>query len=231
MTALSDNKVNPKNAPTGLTSSQVSRSLPSTATNKRGSKLNQILPGPTADQLKLESKRILGRKQDGALSFGQAFGVLGIPMLFILVVCLAWTSWLIFLALAPNKAANLLMNTTSYDNGRFWLVNDANPQMVLAGAVGLVVVDICYLLVTLRMLFWRDKLFGSAYQSQPAFINGSRSWLRSSGPTYRRLRCIWDELTAFEGRNRKKWVSVERGHTQCFPLSICYILIIFPCNM
>ncbi|ETO70105.1 hypothetical protein F444_13399 [Phytophthora nicotianae P1976] len=168
--------------------------------------MNQIVPtGPTVEELKLESKRILGRRQDGALSFGQAFGVFGAPMLFILLVCICWTSWLVFLALMPNKAANLLMDTSSYDNGQFWLFNDANPQMVLLGAVGLIIVDICYMIVTLRMLFWRDKLFGSAYQSYPANLDVSFSWMRSDGPLFKRIRHLWDELTAFEGKNRKKW--------------------------
>ncbi|KAG2810911.1 hypothetical protein PC129_g16644 [Phytophthora cactorum] len=126
-------------------------------------------------------------------------------MLLILLVCIAWTSWLIFLALVPNKAANLLMDTSSYDNGQFWLFNDANPHLILAGAIGLVVVDICYLFVTLRMLLWRDKLFGSAFQSQPDNVDVSFSWMRSEGPLYQRLRHLWDDLTAFEGRNRKKW--------------------------
>ncbi|EEY55184.1 uncharacterized protein PITG_09077 [Phytophthora infestans T30-4] len=90
-----------------------------------------------------------------------------------LLICVAWTSWLIFLALTPNTAANLLMDTNSYDNGQFWLFNDANPQIILAGAIGLLLVDFCYVLVTLRMLFWRDKLFGSAYQNSHAPQSGS----------------------------------------------------------
>ncbi|KAG2923263.1 hypothetical protein PC115_g9000 [Phytophthora cactorum] len=97
------------------------------------------------------------------------------------------------------------MDTSSYDNGQFWLFNDANPHLILAGAIGLVVVDICYLFVTLRMLLWRDKLFGSAFQSQPDNVDVSFSWMRSEGPLYQRLRHLWDDLTAFEGRNRKKW--------------------------
>ncbi|KAF1777959.1 hypothetical protein GQ600_23216 [Phytophthora cactorum] len=150
-------------APRKSSGSTTRQSLQSTWTNKTGGKLNQIVPtGPTADELKLESRRILGRAQDGALAFGQVFGLFGAPMLLILLVCIAWTSWLIFLALVPNKAANLLMDTSSYDNGQFWLFNDANPHLILAGAIGLVVVDFCYLFVTLRMLLWRDKLFGSA---------------------------------------------------------------------
>ncbi|GMF13440.1 unnamed protein product [Phytophthora lilii] len=196
--------------PTGPGISRINQVRQSARTT---AKLSQIAPAePTAEQLKLESKRILGQ-HEGALTFGQAFGVLGLPMLFILLVCLTWTSWLIFLALTPNKAANLLMDTGSYDNGQFWLFNDANPQMIIAGAVGLVVVDICYLLVTLRMLFWRDKLFDShIYHSQSAIcMNGSYSW-SSKSQAYKRLRRVWKDLTAFEGQNRKKWVGIHFHH-------------------
>ncbi|KAG1712603.1 hypothetical protein DVH05_000345 [Phytophthora capsici] len=103
------------------------------------------------------------------------------------------------------------MDTSSYDNGKFWLFNDANPQMILAGAVGLVIVDICYILVALRMLFYRDKLFGSAYQSQSTInIDSSYSWMRSGGPIFKRLHRLWNELTAFEGKNRKKWNALQK---------------------
>jgi hypothetical protein len=189
---------------TGPPAAELHRTSPSSA---RGPKRSQILPArQTTEQLKLDSKRIFGHTQDGALSFSQVFGVLGIPLLVTLMVCLAWTSWLIVLALTPTKAANLLMGTSSYDNGGFWLFNDANPGIVLAGAVGLVIVDSCYLLVTLRMLFWRDKLFGAAYRSQPtACVKGPYSQLTRS-PIYKRLRVLWGDFTAFEGRNRKKWV-------------------------
>ncbi|EGZ08905.1 hypothetical protein PHYSODRAFT_318763 [Phytophthora sojae] len=101
------------------------------------------------------------------------------------------------------------MDTSSYDNGEFWLITDANPHMTLAGAVGLVVVDVCYLIVTLRMLFWRDKLFGSAFSSHPTAFTTSRrglvSWLSSVVPRYERFRSLYEDLTAYEGKNRKKW--------------------------
>lgn len=147
-------------------------------------------------------------------------------MLCSLLVCMAWTSWLIFFALAPNKAANLLMDTSSYDNGEFWLITDANPHMTLAGAVGLVVVDVCYLIVTLRMLFWRDKLFGSAFSSHPTAFTTSRrglvSWLSSVVPRYERFRSLYEDLTAYEGKNRKKWVRFESKALRTCCLGISY---------
>ncbi|EGZ24783.1 hypothetical protein PHYSODRAFT_484425 [Phytophthora sojae] len=61
------------------------------------------------------------------LTFFEAFGVLGVPFLTVAIICIAWTSWLVFLTLAPNEAANLLMNTGDYDNGNFWLISDRPP--------------------------------------------------------------------------------------------------------
>ncbi|KAF1779828.1 hypothetical protein GQ600_23869 [Phytophthora cactorum] len=66
-------------------------------------KINQILPsGLTIRGLKKESKGRAGSRCTQHLSFTDAFGVFGIPMLLILVVCIVWTIWLIFVGLAPN---------------------------------------------------------------------------------------------------------------------------------
>jgi hypothetical protein len=61
--------------------------------------------GPTARELTRSSSKL---EEDWAPSFSRAFGVLGVPMLLVLLVCIAWTSWLVLLALEPNKAANWL---------------------------------------------------------------------------------------------------------------------------
>lgn len=78
-------------------------------------------------------------------------------MVLILVLCLVWTAWLVFVLLAPNEAANWLMNTGAYDNGNFWLIIDSKPKLTMAGVVCLVVVSLCYVFVSLKMLFWREK--------------------------------------------------------------------------
>ncbi|KAE9019066.1 hypothetical protein PF011_g5989 [Phytophthora fragariae] len=59
------------------------------------------------------------------------------------------------------------------------------------------------------MLFWRDKLFGSAFSGHPSTFTTSRrgrvSWLNSFIPRYRLFRNLYEDLTAYEGKNRKKW--------------------------
>lgn len=167
-------------------------------------KINQILPtAPLNQHLNLASKQVLIRR---SLSFSEAFGVLGIPMLFILVVCIVWTAWLVFVELSPNTTANLLMNTGVYGNGQFWLIDDANPKMTLAGAIGLMIVGVYYTAVALRILFWRNKLFESAFRKCSRPNTQLTSCVCSITPSYNRIRVVWSELTSFEGENRKNWV-------------------------
>ncbi|GMF45135.1 unnamed protein product [Phytophthora fragariaefolia] len=56
------------------------------------------------------------------VSFREAFGILGPPMIVVVVVCICWTLWLIILTIAPNRTANYLMDTGNYDDGQFWLI-------------------------------------------------------------------------------------------------------------
>ncbi|ETO70068.1 hypothetical protein F444_13405 [Phytophthora nicotianae P1976] len=171
----------------------------------RDVKRNQILPnGPSVQQLKLDTNPNIRHTTSRHPSFHGAFGVLGIPMMAILIVCLAWTTWLIILALAPNETANALMNTGEYDNGRFWYITDANPSMIQAGAMGLMVVDICYLSVISRALLWRNVLVSSSSRSKSNHWASSRI-LRVIGPSYKRGRQMWKDLTSYEGKNRKRW--------------------------
>ncbi|KAG6618908.1 uncharacterized protein IUM83_01315 [Phytophthora cinnamomi] len=59
------------------------------------------------------------------------------------------------------------------------------------------------------MLFWRDKLFGSAFSSHPSGIDTSRRGfmllVSSVIPKYKLVRHLWEDLTGFEGKNRKSW--------------------------
>jgi hypothetical protein len=192
-------------------------------------KRNQVQPsGPTARELTRSSSKL---EEDWTPSFSRAFGVLGVPMLLVLLVCIAWTSWLVLLALEPNKAANWLMNTDAYDKGEFWLIDDANPHMTLAGAVGLVAVDFCYVVVLLRMVFWREKLVATAFQEPDEASKASSSratcWMSAITPHYRQLCTLWRELSSFTGRNRKKWVRggcFGAGFRFHYPISHQFVL-------
>ncbi|KAE8905115.1 hypothetical protein PF003_g10941 [Phytophthora fragariae] len=147
-------------------------------------KSTQVLPvGPTVSRQDSASKRRLRDTHTPQLSFLQAFGALGVPMALILVLCMAWTAWLIFVSLAPSEAANWLVNTADCDHGQFWLIIDTNPALTMAGVVCLVIVSFSYLFVILKMLLWREKIL------TPATIRGLErrlldSWSRwtNDGP-------------------------------------------------
>lgn len=46
--------------------------------------------------------------------------------------------------LAPNEAANRLMDTGEFDDGQFWLIVDPEPEIKYLAVVGLLVVDLYY---------------------------------------------------------------------------------------
>ncbi|KAG7378362.1 10 kda heat shock protein [Phytophthora pseudosyringae] len=178
-------------------------------------KLTQVAPAdPAIKRHDSAAKRTLRDSRYQKLSFLQAFGALGIPIVLILVLCLAWTPWLVFVSLAPNQAANWLMNTGTYDNGQFWLIIDPDPKLTRAGAAGLVFVALCYLFVSLKMLFWREKDFTPAMVGwlEARLLNSwnvsrldSRTWSVVLGQRYRRVHSTWKELTSFNGKKRKVW--------------------------
>uniref|UniRef100_K3X7V6 Uncharacterized protein n=1 Tax=Globisporangium ultimum (strain ATCC 200006 / CBS 805.95 / DAOM BR144) TaxID=431595 RepID=K3X7V6_GLOUD len=66
-------------------------------------------------------------------------------MLLVTIISLAWTTWLIVLAIAPTPTANCLMDTEGYDDGRFWLIVDPDPSMVVLSVLGLGTVTTGYL--------------------------------------------------------------------------------------
>ncbi|GAB9477386.1 hypothetical protein Gpo141_00014452, partial [Globisporangium polare] len=68
---------------------------------------------PTGPALRIPKPRPTTKQ----LSFSEVFGILGLPMLLIVLVCIAWTSWLVLLTCAPTWTANYLMNTADFDDG------------------------------------------------------------------------------------------------------------------
>lgn len=143
------------------------------------------------------------------LSFKAAFGVLGLPMLLVLLVCIVWTSWLVLLAVAPTWAANYLMDTADFDDGNFWLIVDPEPWVKALSISGLVLVALGYLYVLLKMLVWRNRT--SSVASDVVKRVGSTRYLT------RAVRALsikkpdeivrrWRDLTGFHGSRRKFWV-------------------------
>ncbi|RLN63162.1 hypothetical protein BBJ28_00025077 [Nothophytophthora sp. Chile5] len=129
-------------------------------------------------------------------------------MVVVALTCILWTTWLLFLTLAPNEAANYLMGTTAYDDGSFWLILESPPAIKVSSALGLVIVDLGYLFVLFKMLFWRTR-----YPHCPSLTSISRTHRKAAVNSdhhslhrrWTKLVAVWRDLTGINGRRRKFW--------------------------
>jgi hypothetical protein len=146
------------------------------------------------------------------LSFVQAFGVSGLALLLVLLMCIAWTTWLIMLTVAPNWTANQLMKTADYDEGNFWLIVETDFGMKVLSLFGLTLVVLCYLYVLLKMLIWRNSSSSNLAKALSSRVGSSLSrWTRLSyGSRSQVVLSFWQELTGFQGTYRKFWVRAPR---------------------
>lgn len=142
------------------------------------------------------------------VTFSQAFGILGAPMLLIALSCVLWTLWLMCLTAAPNTTANYLMNTTAFDDGTFWLIIDPEQSLMIVTLMGLSLVVLGYLLVLAKMTLLRNRM------GSPGRIEATASRIHSRiqsvslpKPKWRQwIRRHWIEITSFHGHRRKYWV-------------------------
>ncbi|KAG6958941.1 hypothetical protein JG687_00009066 [Phytophthora cactorum] len=138
-------------------------------------------------------------------------------MLLFLLMSIVWTAWLIVLTLAPNETANFLMSTGDYDDGQFWLLAEQEIGIKFARIVGLMLAEVGYLHIMVKMLVWRTVPAPSAAKVgriRKASIEDKKVIL----PTRRRsitLEGFLYELTGINGSYRKFWVS------SCL---VCYLL-------
>lgn len=134
-------------------------------------------------------------------------------MLLVLLACIAWTSWLVLLAVAPTWTANYLMDTADFDDGNFWLIVDTEPWMKALSVAGLVLVALAYLYVLLKMLVWRNRTtsVASDVASDVAKRVSSSRYLTRVVQVLLSDRSeaivkYWRDLTGFHGSRRKFWV-------------------------
>ncbi|GMF38895.1 unnamed protein product [Phytophthora fragariaefolia] len=154
------------------------------------------------------------------LTFGQAFGALGIPLLAVVIICIVWTTWLIYVSAAPNEAANVLMNTGGYDNGNFWLIVEREPVIKWTSVFGLIVVDVCYLFVFFRIVRFRRTAAGvrkpkccsdvlQVWSALSRCLSAVKSKLQ---PIYH----FYTDLTDYNAVNRQLYVSFNKlRHCSC----------------
>ncbi|KAE9045497.1 hypothetical protein PR001_g4948 [Phytophthora rubi] len=146
------------------------------------------------------------------LTFWQAFGLLGIPMLLFLLISIVWTAWLIIMTLAPNETANYLMNTGDYDDGQFWLLLDQDIGIKLVRIFGLSAIEVGYFHILVKMLFWRT--IPAPIAAKVGGIRRANTEDKKSAVLVRRksnnLTKFWEELTEINGTYRKIWNLVHK---------------------
>lgn len=148
------------------------------------------------------------RKQTNAarvqrLSFRQTFGLLGIPLVLFLLVSIAWTMWLIVMALFPNETANYLMNTGSYDDGQFWLLVDQDVGLKAVNVTGLMLAEVGYLQILMQMLMCRAMPL-RLVRKQTKLRKASTEKKVETQPN-KMIGRLWTELTSINGSYRKFW--------------------------
>lgn len=142
------------------------------------------------------------------LTFLQAFGRLGVPMVFVAIMAISWTIWLVILTINPNATANFLMDTSKFDDGSFWLIIYPEPVLMAFSVCGLTIVALGYVHVLATMTIWRQShVKWVVSKKNEAWIQQmwSHSSLKKVADSSRILP-MWIELTGFQGRYRKFWV-------------------------
>lgn len=88
-------------------------------------------------------------------SFYDVFGALGVPMVLAFIFSAAAIFSQAYMQMYPSDFANLLMNTTHYDEGEFWLLKKTRRSTVAIATAMLVFFGCCYLVLVTYMLFLR----------------------------------------------------------------------------
>ncbi|KAK1930041.1 hypothetical protein P3T76_014538 [Phytophthora citrophthora] len=167
---------------------------------------SKLKNGPRTTDLLPNSRAVL------PLSFIQTFGLLGIPLVGMILVSIAWTAWLIVLTIAPNQTANYLMGTTEFDDGNFWLIIDPEPVFMLVSVLSLAALLAAYVDVVLKMTIRRNAKCSTTFIHR---VIVSRLY-RMSNTISPRLRLarksfeLWNEFNNIEGRRRRLFNAVHK---------------------
>ncbi|POM76509.1 Hypothetical protein PHPALM_6241 [Phytophthora palmivora] len=169
--------------------------------------------GSLANILNLRSQEADKHK----ISFHEAFGLFGIPIVAMVLGCIAWTLWLIILIITPNDATNVLMDTSMLDSGKFWLIPDEWSTLQACSVAGLSIVVVFYMYILLKILVWRSQK-NMIERKLDNFLERWRAAARSRAngelsTTFSqkfftkswKLYVQWNALTNIHGQNRKFW--------------------------
>ncbi|KAG7386802.1 hypothetical protein PHYBOEH_008463 [Phytophthora boehmeriae] len=95
-------------------------------------------------------------------TFHDVFGVLGVPTIVVLVLSAVWTFMLAVIQVHADSMANIMMNTTDFDNGEFWLLPQPDTGLVVSSVVLLSLFGIGYAGLAVMMIFYYRA--GSAHK-------------------------------------------------------------------
>ncbi|KAG2844221.1 hypothetical protein PC112_g2298 [Phytophthora cactorum] len=87
-------------------------------------------------------------------TFFDVFGLLGVPMIIMFVLSAAWTFMLAVIQVHADEMANIIMNTTDFDNGKFWLLPQPESALIVSSVVLLSLFGIGYAGLAVIMLFF-----------------------------------------------------------------------------
>lgn len=170
----------------------------------------KITPHPLAQLDVSQLPTIPSTQGDGAPSFLDNFGPYGIATVFVAIICVVWTVFLIVLTANPNAMANYLMNTAEFDNGTFWLIIDPELTLVAFSVLALGTIALIYLSVLLHMLHGgkiSNKLNKSPLERART---ATQARFSSIELTNRHILRHWDNFARFQKQNRKHRVRI--GH-------------------
>lgn len=139
------------------------------------------------------------------LTFIEAFGKLGVLMLLVILVSMAWTAWLVCLNISPNATANYLMDTGDFDNGDFWLILRPEPILLTFTVLSLSAIMGMYATVILRMTLWRNVL-PQVNSFRDRTLSKINIGIVLSSQNVLEAKKAWQDVTGFNGRWRKHWV-------------------------
>ncbi|GAB9467295.1 hypothetical protein Gpo141_00004647 [Globisporangium polare] len=146
--------------------------------------------------------------QEPGESFYDVFGSLGVPMVLAFVFSAAAMFSQACVQMYPSDFANLLMNTTHYDEGEFWLLDKTKLSTVAIATAMLLFFGCCYLVLVACMLFFRhwaiEKKPNNSVQ-QDALLRQKRK--EAAGTT----STITRESTATEGEEEITVGEIAKG--------------------
>ncbi|KAL3672544.1 hypothetical protein V7S43_001841 [Phytophthora oleae] len=87
-------------------------------------------------------------------TFYDVFGVLGVPMILMFMVSAAWTFMMAAIQVHGDTMANTIMNTTTFDNGEFWLLPKPETSIVVSSVILLSIFGLGYTGLAIMMMFF-----------------------------------------------------------------------------